>query len=213
MEYRKTYFRIRSRYQYGSGWPNKSDASEFREESRGLFQNAGWDLHPGNNSSSDTVIKGQQDLYLHPMNFSGVIRIDEIPQIQELLNGARSFQCYGVDCYERYWEFADEEYIAQLEARRNEITQTILDRCRTKRKNLYMTGSIALSIAQMFSVRRLCDKENKNNLANRFVTEVMEQLVQDGQLVTAETRNGPGIRTATEAELNLVLPGQQQMTL
>ena len=52
-----------------------------------------------------------------------------------------------------------------------------------------------------------------HNLANRFVGELMEQLVQDGLLVTTKTRNGPGVRTATDAEISSPLPGQQQMTL
>lgn len=213
MEYRNVYFRIRSRYQFDSGWPDETDAAEFHEESRCLFQSAGWDLHPGGDGTSDTVTKGRQELYLHPMNFSGIIEMGEIPAIQELLRDAKSFQYYGFDCYERYWELTDEEYLAQLDTKREEITQEILERCRRKRKNLYITGSVALNVAQKFSVRRLCDKEGKHNLANRFVGELMEQLVQDGLLVTAETKNGPGIRTATDAEISSPLPGQQQMTL
>ena len=215
MEYRETYFRIRSRYRHSSGWPDKDAEHAFRDESRRLFQTAGWELHPAreDSGSSDTVTKGQQDLYLHPMNFSGVIRTDEIPQIQELLKNANTFRCDGVDCYERYWELADEEYLAQLESKREEITQAILERYQTKRKNLYVTGSAVLSIAKKFSVHRLCDKDEKNNLANRYVEELVEQLIQEGQLVTAETKNGLGIRTATAAESSAPLPGQQQMTL
>ena len=81
MEYRKVYFRIRSRYQFDSGWPAETDAAKFHEESRSLFQSAGWDLQPGGDSTSDTVTKGWQELYLHPMNFSGIIDMDEIPAI------------------------------------------------------------------------------------------------------------------------------------
>lgn len=213
MEYRNVYFRIRSRYQFDSGWPTESDNAEFQEETRRLFQSAGWDLRPGRNGVCDIVTKGQQDLYLHPMNFSGIIEMDEIPAIQELLKDAKSFHCYGFDCYERYWDITDEEYLAQLETKREEITHEILERCRTKRKNLYITGPVALNVAQKFSVRRLCDKEGKHNLANRFVGELMEQLVQDGLLVTAKTRNGAGLRTAADAEFSTPLPGQQQMTL
>ena len=110
-------------------------------------------------------------------------------------------------------DITDEEYLAQLETKREEITHEILERCRTKRKNLYITGPVALNVAQKFSVHRLCDKEGKHNLANRFVGELMEQLVQDGLLVTTKTRNGPGVRTATDAEISSPLPGQQQMTL
>lgn len=218
MEYREVYFRIRSSYQYDRGWPDQSAEHAFRDETRRLFQSAGWELHPAraDSSSSDTATKGQQDLYLHPMNFSGVIRTDEIPRLQALLEGAQTFQCQGVDCYERYWELTDEEYMAQLEARREEITQAILERYQTKRKNLYVTGPAELSIAKQFSVHRLCDKDGKNNLANRYVGELVEQLIQEGQLVTAETKNGRGIRTVAGAELRQredPLPGQQQMTL
>ena len=56
----------------------------------------------------------------------------------------------------------DEEYLAQLETKREEITHEILERCRTKRKNLYITGPVALNVAQKFSVHRLCDKEGKH---------------------------------------------------
>lgn len=215
MEYRSTYFRIRSRYQFDSGWLDERDERAFREESRRLFQAAGWELHPAREGSrsSDTVTKGQQDLYLHPMNFSGIIQMDEIPRLQELLEGAQTFQCQGVDCYERYWELSDEEYLAQLEARRSEISQAILERYQTKRKNLYVTGPAVLSIAKKFSIHRLCDKDGKHDLANRFVGELVEQLIQEGHLVTAETKNGLGVRTATAAERRAPLPGQQQMTM
>ena len=218
MEYREVYFRIRSSYRYDSGWPDKGVEHAFRDETRTLFQSAGWELHPAreDSSSSDIVTKGQQDLYLHPMNFSGVIQTDEIPRLQELLEGAQTFQCQGVDCYERYWELSDEEYMVQLEARRDEIIEAILERYQTKRKNLYVTGPAELSIAKQFSVHRLCDKDGKNNLANRYVGELVERLIREGRLVTAETRNGLGIRTAAGEELRQrgePLPGQQQMTL
>lgn len=213
MEYRNVYFRINSRYQFDSGWPTESDDAEFQEETRRLFQSAGWDLNPGGNGVCDIVTKGQQDLYLHPMNFSGVIEMGEVPAIQELLKDAKTFHCYRCDYRERYWELSDEEYLAQLESKREEITQTILEQCRTKRKNLFITDPVAWNIAQKFSVRRLCDKRGWNDLADRFVKELMEQLVQDGLLVTAETRNGLGIRTATDAEISSPLPGQQQVTL
>lgn len=214
IEYREVYFRIRSSYRYDSGWPDKGVEHAFRDETRTLFQSAGWELHPAreDSSSSDIVTKGQQDLYLHPMNFSGVIQTDEIPRLQALLEGAHTFQCQGVDCYERYWDFTDAAYLERLEAQREEIIEAILERYQTKRK----TGPAERSIVKQFSAHRLCDKDGKNNLANRYVGELVEQLIQEGQLVTAETRNGRGIRTAVGTELRQreePLLGQQQMTL
>lgn len=46
MEYREVYFRIRSSYRYDSGWPDKGVEHAFRDETRTLFQSAGWELHP-----------------------------------------------------------------------------------------------------------------------------------------------------------------------
>lgn len=91
IEYREVYFRIRSSYRYDSGWPDKGVEHAFRDETRTLFQSAGWELHPAreDSSSSDIVTKGQQDLYLHPMNFSGVIQTDEIPGSRRSLRGCR----------------------------------------------------------------------------------------------------------------------------
>ena len=121
-----------------------------------------------------------------------------------------------MDCYERYWDLTDAAYLERLEAQREEIIEAILERYQTKRKNLYVTGPAERSIVKQFSVHRLCDKDGKNNLANRYVGELVEQLIQEGQLVTAETRNGRGIRTAVGTELRQreePLLGQQQMTL
>lgn len=141
------------------------------------------------------------------------VRLVTLPdeEFQDFLNGPHQDGRWAAEPF--YWDITDEEYLAQLETKREEITHEILERCRTKRKNLYITGPVALNVAQKFSVHRLCDKEGKHNLANRFVGELMEQLVQDGLLVTRKTRNGPGVRTATDAEISSPLPGQQQMTL
>lgn len=95
---------LRSQYDYDSYWPDEDAKSLFREESRGLFQKAGWELRPGRNGACDTVTKGKQELYLYPMNFSGIIRMDEVPRIEKLLGGAKSFRCCGVDCYKEYFE-------------------------------------------------------------------------------------------------------------
>ena len=52
MEYREVYFRIRSSYRYDSGWPDKGVEHAFRDETRTLFQSAGWELHPAREDSS-----------------------------------------------------------------------------------------------------------------------------------------------------------------
>lgn len=206
MAYREVYFRIQAyAYDYGygcnSGWSSEADEAAFEQECRSLFQQLGWTLQAGSNGVCDAVAKDRQDLYLHPTSFSGVMEESNIQPLQERLSKAKTFRCYAVDCYEEYADLGNEEYRAALEAKREEITAFILEHCRTKRTNLYITDPVALHFAKHFEILRLCDRERHNAVGNRFMSELIEQLLQEGRLVFAETTHGAGIRTATAREL------------
>lgn len=200
MAYRMTYLRINS-CGYASGWQSDADKAAFKEESRKLFQELGWTLQTGESGVCDTVTKGQQELYLHPTSFSGVLDESTTSLLQEQLSNAQTFQCYAVDCYEEYTDLSDDEYRAALEAKRNEITAFILEQCKTKRTNLFIVDSVPMCVAQHFEICRLCDKDRINRVGNQFMSELVAHLVNSGQLVTAETDQGIGIRTATAKEL------------
>lgn len=200
MAYRMIYLRINS-YGYCSDWVSDAERDAFKSESRRLFKNMGWTLQEGRNGTSDTVTRDRQDLYLHPTSFSGVLDENNIQSLKEQLLTAQAFQCYAVDYYEEYQELSDEEYRAALEAKRDEITAFILEQCRTKRTNLYITSPVAVYCAEHFEIHRLCDRDRRNAVGNRFVSELIDQLLQEGRLVSAETAGGAGIRTATEREL------------
>ena len=201
MEYRNVYFRIDSQYKYDTAWPDDNAKAAFREETRRLFQNAGWALQPGSHGGRDIVTLEQQDLYLHPMNCSGVVAVESVPKIEAMLAQAKTFRCRGVDLYEAYLDLSDEDYWTLLESKKDEITAAILDAYRTKRRNLYRVGEVALDIAQKFSVHRLCDKEGRRNKANLYVSQLVEAMIADGRLITAKTKSGTGIRTAQKKEL------------
>ena len=85
-----------------------------------------------------------------------------------------------------------------------QIDNAILEACRTKRRNLFRTGPVAARIGQQFAIRRLTDWERSGPyIAEGYVGERIEQLIADGRLITAQTRYGQGLRTATEAELEM----------
>lgn len=200
MGYRMVYLRIRT-YGYISGWSSIDDEAAFDKECRRLFQELGWTLHAGADGVCATVIMGQQDLYLHPTSFSGVMDENNIQTLMEQLSKAKTFQCYAFDCYEEYADMSDDEYRSVLESKREEITAFILEQCRTKRANLYITDPIALYIAKHFEICRICDRNRHNAVGNKFMSELVEQLLLEGRLVAAETTHGRGIRTATAKEL------------
>lgn len=196
MTYKKVYFRIMSDYIFDRGWPTKNQKQIFQNETAGLFGGAGWTFQPStSNSASDTVTKGWERLYLHPMNFSGEVLEDEIPVIQALLKQASTFKHYHTDIYEEYVEMNDEEYLAVLTSRKDEILHALLLACKTKRRNLYVCGDIVNRVAKQFSIRRICDRDKYGSKANLFVGELFEKLITDGQILTASTRNGIGFQT------------------
>lgn len=106
MAYRKVYLRIHTNG-YDFDQFRDADAAAFQEESRRLFQELGWTLHPGGHGIGDTVTKDRQDLYLHPTSFSGVMDEANIQPLREELSKAQSFRCYAVDCYEEYKDMSD----------------------------------------------------------------------------------------------------------
>lgn len=218
MAYRNVYFRIRT-CGYDSGWKDDAARDAFKEESRRLFQRIGWTLHlqPNDSGSCDTVSHGDCELYLHPSSFSGIIRDEDIEPLKDAFAGANAFQCYWVDQYEEYQQLSDEEYWAALEDQKEEITAAILERCKTKRSNLFITGSITEAVSKQFEIRRVCDKYGHNNLATKFVGQLMQQLLADGRLVSAQTRYGIGLRTVTAKEMRHTPPeqveGQMNLTM
>ncbi len=210
MAYRNVYFRINSAYRGYSGWADPADENRFREESRQLFESNGWTLQMGGNGVSDTVTKGDQELYLHPQNFSGVVSEAEIDEIKALLAGAKSFQCQGVDCYEEYLDISNEDYQQWLESERDNIHEALLAQCKTPRRNLYRTGCVIDSVVEKFSLNRVYDKHGEHDLAKGFVQELFADMIAKGEIAVAETKHGTGYRAVQNAEPQQV-DGQMQM--
>ncbi len=207
MAYRQVCFRIDCPT-YRAGWHDKDAEKEFWAETRGLFQAEGWTVR---SSTSNIVTLGDGELYLHPQVFSGVIREKDIEPLKEVFSRAKTFQCYHIDLNEEYAEMSDEEYLAALDEKRDEITDAILDRCRTKRRNLFIVGPVEMRVAEKFSIRRVCDKEGIHNLANKYVHDLVEQLLADGRLDSAQTPQGFGLRTT--GKLIEQVEGQLKMTM
>lgn len=201
MSYRMVYFRISSSG-YTSGWSSDQEKNAFREESRRMFKELGWDVHKEKMGGIDKAVRNPQELYLHPDCFSGVVDEAGIQSLQEHLAKAQTFRCYAVDQCEEYADMSDAEYRAALEARREEITAAILERYRTKKPGSYILRIVANPIDKQFEILRLCDKTRRNSVGKSFVIELINQLIQEGRMICAKTPEGPGIRTATEEELS-----------
>ena len=211
MTYRETYFYLDGDYKHGRGWSGPEAAEAFHDEINRLFTEAGWEIRPGGSSGAcDTAVKGKQELYLHPMMASGPVLPEEIPQIEQVLRGASTVRLRETRTFKEYQDMSDAEYRSYLESRKDDMTAAILDRFRTKRRNLYVTGAAADRIAAPFVIPRIDSRNRPIDAAEQYVGSLINELIEEGRLVTADTRHGLGIRTAVKSEL-AQMEGQQAM--
>lgn len=204
--YQKTYFYINSAYRYGTGFPSDDAKTTFRQETADLFKRLGWRIKPGNDHGvCDSALKEKQELYLHPMEFSGIILAEEIPEIENALRDARSFHLRETRCFDRYEDMSDEAYAAHLDEHRKEMIQAILSAYTTKRRNLFVPGDISEQIGKRFRVLRLASEDESGDMAYDRVKQLVEEMIADGRLIAAQTRHGKGVRTALPADHKLPL--------
>jgi len=198
--YRKSCFYIDSGYRYGSGFPSETAKSMFHNEAAEIFAGIGWRIQKGDRSLGccDTAVKGKQELYLHPMELSGVILSEEIPVIENAISGAKSFRLRETRFFDCYEDMSDEAYATYLDEHRSEMVQAILSAYKTKRRNLFIPGDISEQVGKPFRILRVGVGNTADDMAYERVRQLTEELIAEGLLVTAQTTRGRGIRTAVQ---------------
>jgi len=194
------YFYIDSAYQYGNGFPDDASRDAFTQEAADLFRQAGWDIKTGDQRAGkcDTALRdgGRESLYLHPMEFVGVVRTESVPEIESLLAQAKTFRLRETRGFKEYVEMSDEEYGKYLDSRRGEMEAAILERFKTRRRDRFRTGDHSDHIARPFILHRMETRNRyEEDKATAYVRNLIEEMIADGRLTTAETRYGRGIRT------------------
>ena len=197
--YVKAHFRIRCAYNGMQGWPSKESELALKEETTAMFEEAGWSVEKGNSSGcADTVYREKESLYLHPQDFSGVIRKDTIPEIILLLRDRQSFVYETVDLYEDFYDISDNEYLSRIEAQKQDITDLLLQLCMTKRRNLYIPAdSVLTALEKRFRLHRVGERYGDLILSN-YLSELVQSFIEAGKLAQADTKRGVGLRTVKE---------------
>ena len=197
--YKDVHFNIISAYRYDEGFPDQASAEAFHQEIADLFTRAGWQFQKARSSSSnDRAALGKSELYLHPMDVCGIIAVDLIPKVEEIISQARTFRLNVTRVGETYIEMDDAAYRQYLESRREDIQTAILTHFQTKRRNLFKTGDQSEYIARPFMIHRMEAKDlpaRSADLSVPYVRSLIEEMVADGWLTAAPTRHGRGLRT------------------
>lgn len=103
--YRHVYFRLdQNIYEWGRGWTISSDAiNEWTEEIKALVVLMGFKLSPPQFSSAcyQGFTEDGQDIYMHPMSFSGIIHLNDLPKAHQAVREFKSkyWRLSKVDSY------------------------------------------------------------------------------------------------------------------
>ncbi len=112
-------FPITTEYQWGRGWPEMDDADDFKEEIDLKLGGAGYVVKKSNQSGvCDTLTtKGNHpvmDVYMHPMEFSGIATPDDIQKIREVLQTCENVYHVGEASVEDLYLASESEYREML---------------------------------------------------------------------------------------------------
>jgi hypothetical protein len=192
--YKNVYFRIESHYM-------RSDENRpaFYEEIQNLFMEAGWEIKERYSSGScPDAIKGKNRLYIHPQSASGPVEEELITVVEGLLSKGTTFKHYHTDVYETLYDLTDEEYMARLEQKKEQIEADLLKALRTKRKNLLITGTwdVFSGLSGKHRIPRLSAYGKSWDIEFRFTQELFQKLLDNHKIVTANTKHGIGYRAA-----------------
>ena len=143
MTYREIGISIRSAY--SQGWPDDASRLAFRTETRKLFRDAGWQVEemPLDSGHCDTVRNGKRRAIPSASDRAQRRHAGRSHSraAAASVQRAATFRVLGIDLHMECFELTDEESRQRLEEQTERIDNTILEACRTKRRNLFRTGS------------------------------------------------------------------------
>ena len=128
---RVLYFIKLPQYTEGKGWTTEAAKEAFDKDICSLFAKDGWTIAaPGSSGAcyTATTSDGDGELYLHPIMIAGYVKKGSILHIEEVLRNGATFRYEGKRVTGIVYDKNDEEYLAYLDSKREEIRQFLVER-------------------------------------------------------------------------------------
>lgn len=213
-EYIKVHFRIETKlYHFNDGFGRYGEdsrerkAEAFYSEAQKALESIGFVVSQSwLGGSCPRAIREKEELYLHPMDFSGDLKKSSVGEVGNALEkvSAEVFKVSWVDLYETVYDMTSREYEDYLRSKEKEIEKMLMEIARTKRSNLYKN---IYDVKECVTDKVRLNRVGRPELAgcpggqtDRFVMDCMESLVNRGYM-----KKGPWhddlIRTANKTEM------------
>lgn len=192
-EYAKVYFRIKANYYHYpfTDYPGRDqDKDRFYSEVKEIFDKLGWKWNRNDKRSgiAPEVFFEKETLYLHPLQFAGVIRKNNIKKLAENLINHKTFKLEYVDVYETYRDISSEEYVKYLETCKNSIRIRLLAAATPFGMNKYVLKEKVIStvVSDVYIPRiESTDIDELSCLEGptfHFVNSIFEELEAEGRI-------------------------------
>jgi hypothetical protein len=143
--------------------------------------------------------RGFENLYCHPTSVTGYLAQDQINEVVSALSSAQSFKLWKADTHEHVMNYTEDEFRQELYNRHEHIVNEILEYCTTKRSNLYVDSSFVKHVQTGIPIHNKFPTGNRlQGIALNYVAATLQSLVDNGAIITANTRNGIGYRTVQD---------------
>ena len=122
-KFKQVYFRLNSPYEWGKGM-DESLSSNFNSEAIEILTKLGFNIfNDGSGSfSCPQGVLNEQGLYMHPMSFSGVLSIEMIDKVKEVIAEAEKksdfFSVREIDVYD-IAKYSEEDIIRNIQKQCN----------------------------------------------------------------------------------------------
>lgn len=198
--YVNVYFRVNAGYVWSQGMDDEQ-LERFNAEVSHILEGVGFEMIPPKMSAGCyKAVRGVESLHCHPMDLSGYVKETAIDGIKTALEQAKAFTLRGVDTYERVCNYTENEFLAALKEKEEDITKQILEAFVTKSKNLFMPAR---------TIEKVCSglKYFRNGVGTAPLEQMevesiqaeFKRLVESGKITTATGRHGQVIyRTVPE---------------
>lgn len=188
--YINTHFRIKSKYTYKDGWNTLQEQAMFDLDTINIFHNLGFILRPPSEHIRTAGYRGGEFVYCHPQDISGWLKRESILEISEALSKATEFTVRNVDTYEACLNFTPDEFMQELQSRRDCIEGQILEKLATKRKDWFHTHFDAMSICTNIPYFDRHRDFTLRNILDSFITEILNDLVAQGRIAVNISAHG-----------------------
>ena len=179
---KKVNFSLNSGYKWGLGMdPYKM--KKFEEEIRQLFGKIGWNIEKGDAVTGDTVTKGINNLYIHPMEITGIIEENLIPIVESVLLKGKTFSLTETEIIEDVEDWDDDQYKKYLDTQKESIKETILEYIESPGLNDEM--SIIFHTVEKHRKLRICDSSyilSTDAFDYRYVEKCFYELLEDKKI-------------------------------